>query len=277
MKTIIILFVIVWICFTNIRVSSQIPDYTLIVTNITLISPNSLYFDIYMVHINPQVIDSLNLISIVYNFSFNPLISNGGDLTYTRINTHLPGFVLPPAYNVIDNKLVCSGILPHTGFYTVSTINPGTLIARMRVQTSAPSFAQGQYIDLRWINPPSANYETKVIERDYGDITNPDHHYVPIIQSINSQNSPLSFNLQQNYPNPFNSSTVINYELLNSGFVKLKVFDVNGKETETLVNSKQNTGRHSVMWNANDRPSGIYYYRIEIENFFVTKQMLLLK
>ncbi len=95
---------------------------------------------------------------------------------------------------------------------------------------------------------------------------------------ITSETSiPEKFNLEQNYPNPFNPTTKINYELPSPGFVSLKVFDNNGKEIETLVNVEQNTGRYSMTFNAANYPSGVYYYRLETNNFSETKKMILLK
>jgi len=58
------------------------------------------------------------------------------------------------------------------------------------------------------------------------------------------------YKLHQNYPNPFNPSTNIRYELPKSGFVRLVVYDILGKEIETLVNEKQTAGTYEVTFNA---------------------------
>ena len=88
---------------------------------------------------------------------------------------------------------------------------------------------------------------------------------------------PQSYALHQNYPNPFNPSTQINYELKNTNYVTLKVFDLNGKEIAELVNQKQNAGIHSVDFNAVNFPSGIYFYTLEAGDFKETRKMLLVK
>ncbi len=87
----------------------------------------------------------------------------------------------------------------------------------------------------------------------------------------------LSYHLYQNHPNPFNPSTLISYQLPVNAFVTLKVYDVLGKEIETVVDEHQNAGNHSVMFNASNLPSGVYYYKITAGTYHDTKKLLLLK
>lgn len=98
------------------------------------------------------------------------------------------------------------------------------------------------------------------------------------ITSIQNTNSIANdFSLAQNYPNPFNPNTVINFTLPFSGFVKLRVFNSLGKEVESLVNENLNTGSYSVKFNASDFAGGVYFYKLETENFTETKKMILIK
>jgi hypothetical protein len=90
-------------------------------------------------------------------------------------------------------------------------------------------------------------------------------------------NIPIEYRLEQNYPNPFNPSTVIGYQLPASGFVTLKVFDVLGKEVDSLVSSYQNAGNYSVQFNAFHLPNGVYFYRLDTGPYHSTKKLLLLK
>ncbi|HSR18171.1 MAG TPA: T9SS type A sorting domain-containing protein, partial [Ignavibacteriaceae bacterium] len=69
----------------------------------------------------------------------------------------------------------------------------------------------------------------------------------------------LYFSLSQNYPNPFNSNTKINYRLLNSGLVTIKLFDLLGKEVATLVNEEKTPGEYSVELSVNNLPTGVYF------------------
>jgi len=65
--------------------------------------------------------------------------------------------------------------------------------------------------------------------------------------------------------------------LLVSGFVSLKVFDILGREIATLVNEKREAGSYSVLWNAENMPGGVYFYRIEAGQFVQTKKLILLR
>jgi hypothetical protein len=85
------------------------------------------------------------------------------------------------------------------------------------------------------------------------------------------------FSLSQNYPNPFNPVTNISYNLSKPQFVKLKIYNSLGEEISTLVNKKQNTGKHIVQWNGADLSSGVYFYEINFDNKISRKKCLLLK
>lgn len=86
-----------------------------------------------------------------------------------------------------------------------------------------------------------------------------------------------NFELSDNYPNPFNPTTNINFNIPVSSFVKLKVFDINGRLIETLVDSKLASGNYNYSFNASNLSSGIYLYSIEAGNFIQTKKMTLIK
>jgi photosystem II stability/assembly factor-like uncharacterized protein len=95
----------------------------------------------------------------------------------------------------------------------------------------------------------------------------------------NLSSIPENILLSQNYPNPFNPSTRINYELRNTNYVTLKIFDLLGKEVAMLVNEKQNAGSYAVDFNSSgfNLPSGIYFYTLKTDGFTETKKMVLVK
>lgn len=101
-------------------------------------------------------------------------------------------------------------------------------------------------------------------------------NYVAVNDEANTQIA-QSYRLYQNYPNPFNPITNLSYLLPVNDFVILKIFDITGKEVETLVNGRQNAGSHSLQFNASNLPSGVYFYKIEAGSYHSTKKMLLLK
>jgi hypothetical protein len=85
------------------------------------------------------------------------------------------------------------------------------------------------------------------------------------------------YELKQNYPNPFNPKTTINYSLTEKTNVKISLYDVLGNEIRILENSIKPPGNHQIDFIANQLSSGIYFYRIETEDYQKTKKMILLK
>ncbi|TVQ06314.1 MAG: T9SS C-terminal target domain-containing protein [Balneolaceae bacterium] len=83
--------------------------------------------------------------------------------------------------------------------------------------------------------------------------------------------------LNQNYPNPFNPSTIIAYELPQSGQVRLDVFDMTGRHVATLVNGLMTAGRHQVPFNAMNLSSGVYMYRLQAGGTVISRQLTLIK
>ena len=94
--------------------------------------------------------------------------------------------------------------------------------------------------------------------------------------------TPIFFRISDNYPNPFNPITNLKYELSNHSFVNLTVYDIMGNEIRNLVNASQSSGHKSIQWDATNNigetmPSGFYIYKIQVNDLFETKKMVLLK
>jgi photosystem II stability/assembly factor-like uncharacterized protein len=92
-----------------------------------------------------------------------------------------------------------------------------------------------------------------------------------------SNEVPDKFSLGQNYPNPFNPVTNLEFKIVNSGFVKLSIYDLTGKEIKSLVNQNLNPGSYKIQFDGSNLNSGIYFYRLETSNFTDTKKMILIK
>lgn len=88
---------------------------------------------------------------------------------------------------------------------------------------------------------------------------------------------PNSFSLSQNYPNPFNAITKIKFDIPKTGFVTVKVFDALGRDITMLINEQLTPGTYQPEWNAENYPSGVYYYRLTTDGFIEKKKMILLK
>ncbi|UCC79371.1 MAG: T9SS type A sorting domain-containing protein, partial [Candidatus Zixiibacteriota bacterium] len=79
------------------------------------------------------------------------------------------------------------------------------------------------------------------------------------------------------YPNPFNASTTLEYGLPEPGHVRIHIYDLLGRITETLLDEEKQAGRYQIPWDASDYSSGVYFYRIEKGDFSETRKMILLK
>jgi hypothetical protein len=128
----------------------------------------------------------------------------------------------------------------------------------------------------------SSNYEARVIF-NCGDDSNDlyfDNISVKEIVSLVEEDKELiitEYVLNDNYPNPFNPTTKISFCLANNGFTSLKIYDILGNEISTLIKKELVAGMYNVDFDASDLPSGIYFYRLKVNNFSKTKKMVLIK
>lgn len=88
---------------------------------------------------------------------------------------------------------------------------------------------------------------------------------------------PSDYKLYQNFPNPFNPSTTISYQLPVKGNVSLKIYDILGREVQTIVNEVKNAGKYQVNFDASSLTSGVYFYKIKTDRYSEVKKMILIK
>jgi len=88
---------------------------------------------------------------------------------------------------------------------------------------------------------------------------------------------PTEYTLYQNYPNPFNPITTIKYDLPNAGNVSLVIYDILGKRVKELVNTKQQSGRYEIQFDASNLATGVYIYQFITDKYINSKKMILLK
>lgn len=126
-------------------------------------------------------------------------------------------------------------------------------------------------------NEELGNKESVFAERDsidgYLDPCAPDDN----IFGGNENGNPFEYSLSQNYPNPFNPKTIISYSIPDDGFVTLKVFDITGRVVIQLVNQFQKSGEYSFVFDGINLPSGVYFYKIHVNNYTEIRKMLLIK
>jgi hypothetical protein len=92
-----------------------------------------------------------------------------------------------------------------------------------------------------------------------------------------SSNRPNRFRLFQNYPNPFNPNSYIRFDIAHDTKVKLTIYDILGRQVTELVNEQMKPGEYKVLWNAANYASGVYFYKLEADNFMESKKMILTK
>jgi Secretion system C-terminal sorting domain/WD40-like Beta Propeller Repeat len=102
------------------------------------------------------------------------------------------------------------------------------------------------------------------------------YNLIPI--GINSQSKKVrDFNLFQNYPNPFNPGTRIKFQLANQSYVKLVVFDLLGRELQTVLNEDLSSGTYVIDFDGSNIPSGAYFYSLTAGDYTETKKMVFIK
>jgi len=88
---------------------------------------------------------------------------------------------------------------------------------------------------------------------------------------------PQEYSLEQNYPNPFNPTTKIRVRIAEAGLTSVKVYNLLGQEVAVLISEFKNPGTYDIEFNGSDLSSGIYLYRIRVNNFSASKKMILMK
>jgi photosystem II stability/assembly factor-like uncharacterized protein len=96
------------------------------------------------------------------------------------------------------------------------------------------------------------------------------------VQNISTE-VPSEYSLSQNYPNPFNPITNVKFSIIKGEQVKLIVYDIRGREVQTLVNEKLQPGTYETSFVGSNLNSGVYFYKLTSGDFSDTKRMLLIK
>jgi hypothetical protein len=196
--------------------------------------------------------------------------------------------------NTSPSNLQVSGALNVTysliqgGYPGAGNIDSNPLFADTNyiLQSSSPCIDRGDsstiYNDLPDAgNPSNAKYPSRgTVRNDIGAYGGPmatllSNQLIGI--QITGATVPDKFNLYQNYPNPFNPVTRIKFDIPQSGFVTLAVYDILGKEVSLLVNQYMVEGSYTVDLNASVLSSGIYFYTLSSGSYVSTKKMVLTK
>lgn len=298
----------------SIILSDVHPGRGVIHTQASYLSSNQSYArTLFLLGLSPQqIIDSL----IAHDAQNNPTIRQYGivDLTgggrtaaYTGINClNYKNHIIGPTYSIQGNILLSQQILDSMksrflreegtladklmaslqgakviGADTRCTgRNTSSISAFLRV--GRPGDTTGTlYLHLNVNNTPIGRDPIDSLQLLYNNFITAVH--------LSNEGIPEGFCLDQNYPNPFNPSTKIKFSLPSKKngekfYTTLKIYDAMGKKIETIVNEYLQPGYYEVNWIADNFPSGVYYYRIEIREstgkgnrYLETKRAVLIK
>jgi hypothetical protein len=100
---------------------------------------------------------------------------------------------------------------------------------------------------------------------------------IPCPVAVSEKTQPITPSVLSAHPNPFTNSTEISFALPKAGKVNLSIYDASGRLVTTLLNSNLSAGTHTVVWNAQNMPAGIYFYKLTTADMSVTKKLVLMK
>ncbi len=268
----IFLFVLL---FVFIRTSNSIAQYQIELKNDTLVADNQYDFDIYIKSSSGE----LNITAYQIILTLNDSIASGANLSFKYIEhssqlTNIPDLDIGV---ISDSGKQNLAVGSHPGSDTISSND--VRIGSFRISSSNPF--KSYKPDIQWdfsgfvksgIN--ISNISMTVPSNYINLLTNP----VLIFTGINEKKiNPQKFELYQNYPNPFNPVTDIKFSIPEQGRVVLTIYNILGEKVAVLVNHVLNEGTYTIKFDGDKMASGIYIYRLQINNFIQSRKMVLLK
>ena len=203
-------------------------------------------------------------------------LSNGNILLFDNGNFHTPQYSRAVEYKLNETEMKCNleweyRNTPNLYAFAMGNVqrlpNGNTLIGWGANNTTLTEVAPDKSVKYT-LALPSGQWSYRSFR----------YNTVDVLTSTEPVNSVVKdYQLSQNYPNPFNPVTKINFSIPKTGFVSLVVYDMLGKEVAVLVDKVMNNGSYSVNFNASALSSGIYFYKISVNDFMDVKKMMLIK
>jgi methionine-rich copper-binding protein CopC len=225
--------------------------------------------------------DNLTAVDIPLRFSEGVTLQ---EVTFE--NTRVEYFDLKIANINNGENTVVIGLLPQMTPVPKPDLKAGTgTVANLVFQVDDPAVSE---ITLEAIEMRNPGHFLAFVYHDIDQngvrrsrVERPDFEAVTVslkdVESVVSGMVPETYDLRQNYPNPFNPTTEISFDVPVASKVNLRVYNILGQEVETLIDRELQAGQHTVTWDASQYASGMYFYRIQAENFAKTRKMMLVK
>ena len=212
-------------------------------------------------------------IAVAYNdYDLNPKDTYGG------------GRIM---YQTLDNRFILSWINVGTFERRGDTTNSFQLVLdgannSMMINFQNFGLTETRQVIKVGIQKDSTNGLSWFEAGDYADRIPENGSSVIFARSTNAviaeeKGIPTQFALEQNYPNPFNPTTNVTFEMKAHGSVSIKIFDVLGREVETLIKEEKLPGKYKIVWDASRFASGIYFCRLSAGKFSQVRKMVLMK
>ena len=175
--------------------------------------------------------------------------------------------------SVVNGKIYAIGGATGATFSTVEEYDPAMDTCTNRTSMAGP---RGALSTSTVTGKVYALGGTLTVPPPHPGVTTVEEYTPPVVTSVQDpfgeQNNPTEFVLYQNYPNPFNPTTTIVYSIPERDFVTLKVFDLLGREPQTLVREFVDAGTHSVNFDASNFANGLYFYKLQIGDLVQTRK-----
>lgn len=243
-------------------------DYTTIMANNPKVG-----FSVWGDHRNAT---ALNMGSYFPDFAMRVAPTGQG---LNGVNDSLFAYVTIPAVKLYNDTAIFSAAVtnpPGAGTITLSLLNKTTNTAQDRLTV----FPDSLRLKIKTTGVPNGIYNIRV--QGNGPNGTPVHERtitvnVGFVGIVNNNQTPKEFKLHQNYPNPFNPVTNIKFDIPKSGMVKLKIFDVSGREVSELVNGNMSAGSYTFDFDASKLSSGVYFYKLAVGSFGETSDFISIK
>jgi hypothetical protein len=215
---------------------------------------------VFCAYIRMKIIESyedinMSIIDTIYCSDINPVT--------VRAIGSLNGYNF---FSIVNNKEVVVEALDSLNNKIKLLQIPNPFNDRNRVVTSSFN-----------ISPQKAKIIFTIAENLYGAIRTGVYRIFFPLSNLETNSHLYNFNLYQNYPNPFNPTTTIEFDIPERTNVKLVVYDILGREVETLIDKELEPGKYKVNFEAKDLPSSVYFYTLRTPKFTKTNKMILIK